>query len=161
MASLGVSGLPLLVVQHPLGGERPESITRRAHQAFEQLAALVGSIGTTAAPAPVAAAAPAVEHELMVGVDDVFTEFTARQWTDGLPVVPPTEERVRAMLGSRDGAKVLGAMPPLWRQVSLEKLAVNAVMAGCEPAAFAVIVAARSEERRVGKECRSRWSPYH
>src|SRR5574341_668572 len=24
-----------------------------------------------------------------------------------------------------------------------------------------VLVAARSEERRVGKECRSRWSPYH
>ena len=23
------------------------------------------------------------------------------------------------------------------------------------------ILAARSEERRVGKECRSRWSPYH
>ena len=22
-------------------------------------------------------------------------------------------------------------------------------------------IAARSEERRVGKECRSRWSPYH
>src|SRR2546422_6609240 len=27
----------------------------------------------------------------------------------------------------------------------------------CNPPAFA----ARSEERRVGKECRSRWSPYH
>ena len=26
------------------------------------------------------------------------------------------------------------------------------------PVAFAI---ARSEERRVGKECRSRWSPYH
>ena len=24
-----------------------------------------------------------------------------------------------------------------------------------------VLVAQRSEERRVGKECRSRWSPYH
>ena len=24
-----------------------------------------------------------------------------------------------------------------------------------------VIIEARSEERRVGKECRSRWSPYH
>ena len=23
------------------------------------------------------------------------------------------------------------------------------------------LIAARSEERRVGKECRSRWSPYH
>ena len=26
---------------------------------------------------------------------------------------------------------------------------------------FAEIVVIRSEERRVGKECRSRWSPYH
>ena len=33
-------------------------------------------------------------------------------------------------------------MPPLWRQATLEKLAVNAVMAGCEPAAFPIIVAA-------------------
>ncbi len=142
MASLGVSGLPLLVVQHPLGGERPESITRRAHQAFEQLAALVGSVGTTPASAAIVSSAPAAEHDLLVSADDVFTEFTARQWTDGLPIVPPTPERVLAMLGTRDGATVLGAMPPMWRQVSLEKLAVNAVMAGCEPAAFPIIVAA-------------------
>ena len=25
----------------------------------------------------------------------------------------------------------------------------------------ALVLLARSEERRVGKECRSRWSPYH
>jgi len=42
LAALGVSGLPLLVVQHPLGGERPEAVVRRAHQAVEQLAALIG-----------------------------------------------------------------------------------------------------------------------
>ncbi len=142
MASLGVSGLPLLVVQHPLGGERPESIARRAHQAFEQLAALVGSVGTAPAATLIANNAPTAERDLLVNADDVFTEFTARQWADGLPIVPPTEERVLAMLGTRDGATVRGAMPPLWRQVSLEKLAVNAVMAGCEPAAFPVIVAA-------------------
>src|SRR3712207_9162554 len=29
------------------------------------------------------------------------------------------------------------------------------------PAALGVRDALRSEERRVGKECRSRWSPYH
>jgi hypothetical protein len=46
------------------------------------------------------------------------------------------------MLGGRDGARVLGAMPPLWRQASLEKLAVNAVMAGCEPSAFPIVLAA-------------------
>jgi hypothetical protein len=46
------------------------------------------------------------------------------------------------MLGGRDGSRVLGSMPPLWRQATLEKLAVNAVMAGCEPAAFPIVVAA-------------------
>jgi hypothetical protein len=42
IAALGIAGLPLLVVQHPLGGERPESVVRKAHQAVEQLASLLG-----------------------------------------------------------------------------------------------------------------------
>jgi hypothetical protein len=42
LTSLGVAGLPLLVVQHPLGGEHPESVARRAQQALEQLASLIG-----------------------------------------------------------------------------------------------------------------------
>jgi hypothetical protein len=42
MASLGITGLPLLLVDHPLGGERPEGVARRAHQALEQLAGLIG-----------------------------------------------------------------------------------------------------------------------
>src|SRR3712207_8399981 len=29
------------------------------------------------------------------------------------------------------------------------------------PSPRAALAASRSEERRVGKECRSRWSPYH
>src|SRR5438270_572946 len=41
MGAQGVSALPLLVVEHPLGGERPEAIARRAQQAFEQLNAIV------------------------------------------------------------------------------------------------------------------------
>ena len=72
----------------------------------------------------------------------LLAEFTQRSWGDGLPIVAPTPERVAAMLGGRDGGRVLGSMPPLWRQVTLEKLAINAVMAGCEPAAFPIIVAA-------------------
>ena len=42
MAALGVTGLPLVVVDHPLGGERPDAIARRAHQAVEQIMALIG-----------------------------------------------------------------------------------------------------------------------
>src|SRR5262244_1090180 len=82
--------------------------------------------------------------ELRLPEDDVFAEFVKREWCDGLPIVPPTPERVRAMLAAcpEDPARVLGVMPPIWREASIEKLAVNAVMAGCEPAYFPVVVAA-------------------
>jgi hypothetical protein len=72
----------------------------------------------------------------------VLAAFCERNWCDGLPVVPPTEDRVRAMLGTFDGARALGVMPPLWRQATLEKVAVNAVIAGCVPEHFPIIVAA-------------------
>jgi hypothetical protein len=72
----------------------------------------------------------------------VLAAFVEREWCDGLPVVPPIEDRVCAMLGGADPTESLGAMPPLWRGATLEKLAVNAVMAGCEPAVFPVVVAA-------------------
>ncbi len=42
LSARGVAGLPLLVIEHPLGGERPESVARRAQQAVEQLASLLG-----------------------------------------------------------------------------------------------------------------------
>ena len=152
LAALGVSGLPLLVVQHPLGGERPESVARRAHQALEQLTSLIGSpaaqdeIGRAAATRS-SLSPPTVESALAAldTVDDpeaVLAEFVARQWCDGLPIIPPTEARVRALLGGAPPDRSLGPLPPLWRTATLEALAVNAVMAGCEPAAFPVLVAA-------------------
>ncbi len=79
---------------------------------------------------------------LVLPEEEVYAEFVRRQWCDGLPVVPPTLERVEAMLAGADAAESLGLMPPLWRDCTLEKLAVNAVMAGCESSAFPVIVAA-------------------
>jgi hypothetical protein len=153
MGAQGVSALPLLVVEHPLGGERAEAIARRAQQAFEQLNALIsgsgrGSGATTISNGPptnqAGLAGPATTTFLDLPDDPtaVFEAFTLRSWADGLPIIPPTEDRVRAMLAGRDGGKTLGVMPPLWRQVSVEKLAVNAVMAGCEPRAFPIIVAA-------------------
>jgi hypothetical protein len=65
-------------------------------------------------------------------------------WTDGLPVVPPTEERVYAMLrGTRRGAEeVLGAIPPNFAECTVEKAAINAVMAGCKPEYLPVVLTA-------------------
>ena len=79
-------------------------------------------------------------------VDDapeaVLDAFVTREWCDGLPIVPPTADRVRVMLGDAEPGRALGAMPPLWRTATLEAIAVNAVMAGCRPEYFPVIVAA-------------------
>ena len=64
--------------------------------------------------------------------------------TDGLPVIPPTAERVARMLEGtkRDPAKSLGTMGPAYGQATIEKIAVNAVMAGCRPEYLPVLVAA-------------------
>ena len=66
--------------------------------------------------------------------DDIEAMF-ARGWTDGLPVVPPTEERVLRMLDgtSRDPADVVATVPPDLVDVTVEKIAIAAVLAGCRP----------------------------
>ncbi len=72
-------------------------------------------------------------------------EFFYRQgWTDGLPVVPPTPQRVSEFLeyaGKLPG-DILGMIPPRNRVITAEKVAINAVMAGCLPNYMPVIVAA-------------------
>jgi hypothetical protein len=78
------------------------------------------------------------------GCVDEVEEMFERGWTDGLPVVPPTRERVGTMLGSRDGAISLGHVPPAMGEATLERVAACAVLAGCRPAYFPVVVAAAS-----------------
>jgi hypothetical protein len=73
---------------------------------------------------------------------DEMEEMFAREWTDGLPVVPPTRERVDAMLGGRDPQRVLGEVPPANGVATLERVAACAVLAGCRPDYFPVVVAA-------------------
>jgi hypothetical protein len=82
--------------------------------------------------------------ELEDSLEAVQAHFVERGWTDGLPVVPPTPERVTAMLAGIDAEPnlVVGKIPPLWGEATLEKLAINAVMAGCRPAVLPVLVAA-------------------
>jgi len=65
-------------------------------------------------------------------------------WSDGLPVVPPTPERVYRMLQGTTRApdQVLGEVPPLHGRLTLEKVAINAVMAGCKPEYLPVVIAA-------------------
>ena len=70
--------------------------------------------------------------------------FLQKGWTDGLPIVPPTEQRVREMVAAvrREPEDVVASLAPQWRPATIEKIAVNAVMAGCRPEYFPVVVAA-------------------
>lgn len=82
-----------------------------------------------------------------ITVDAYSDEMEAgyeRGWSDGLPVVPPTEMRVLAMLKgtARDPAEVIGTIPPNLAPCTVEKVAVNAVMAGCKPEYLPVVLAA-------------------
>jgi len=68
----------------------------------------------------------------------------ARGWSDGLPVVPPTRERVLRMLSgtTRDPGEIIGMVPPDLAPCTVEKVAINAVMAGCRPEYMPVVLAA-------------------
>jgi hypothetical protein len=75
------------------------------------------------------------------GLDEPEDMFE-RGFTDGLPVVAPTPERVEAMLGGRDPELSLGPVPPVHGEANLRRVAACAVLAGCRPEHLPVVIAA-------------------
>ena len=82
--------------------------------------------------------------ELVDEYDVIQDLFLERGWSDGLPVTPPTPARVEAMLAAsgQDPAQVVAELPPNWGAATVERLAINAVMAGCLPQYFPTVLAA-------------------
>ena len=78
------------------------------------------------------------------GQDDEFEFMFDQGFSDGLPLVPPTPERVLRMLEGtrRDAQEIVGVMAPNLGEVTIEKIAINAVMAGCKPQYMPVVIAA-------------------
>ena len=76
-------------------------------------------------------------------VADAIEFYYEKGWTDGLPVVPPTEEKVRAFLAAAglEPDSVIGTYETRKRVVTAEKVAINSVMAGCLPEYFPVVLA--------------------
>ena len=88
--------------------------------------------------------ATASRIQVPLGIDQINRVFHERGWTDGLPIIPPTEELVARMVDASHlpGDEVLGVMPPGNGAVTVEKLAANAVMAGAGPEHMPVVLAA-------------------
>src|SRR5437588_7183817 len=76
-------------------------------------------------------------------LEDDVEACIARGWSDGLPVTPPTPERVARMLEgtTRDPSEVVAVVPPDLAECTVEKAAINAVLAGCEPPYLPVVLA--------------------
>jgi hypothetical protein len=82
--------------------------------------------------------------QLADDAEAIGEQFFRDGHTDGLPIVVPTVDRVQRMLAGidRDPQESLGPVPPLQGVATIEKLAINAVMAGCRPEHLPVLVAA-------------------
>jgi hypothetical protein len=85
--------------------------------------------------------------EIGDSIEDVFKFYEMccdNGWTDGLPVYPPVESAVREMLRytDRDPQDIIGRIPPRNGLATVEKIAINAVMAGCRPEYLPVLIAA-------------------
>jgi hypothetical protein len=82
-------------------------------------------------------------HEMLELADEapetLLALFETRGWGDGLPLVPPTPERVATMLAGRDADEVVGIIPPRFGRATRRALAVNAVLAGARPEVLPVI----------------------
>lgn len=67
--------------------------------------------------------------------EKVSNQFYIKKQTDGLPIIPPTQSRVDKFLKYSDlkGDEIITILPPKRGKATLEKVAINSVMAGCLP----------------------------
>jgi hypothetical protein len=76
-------------------------------------------------------------------IDEINELFVAREWSDGLPIIPPTRDRVEAFImpSGHDPWRVIDTAKPSGRDITIWSIAVNAVMTGCRPEYLPVLLA--------------------
>lgn len=138
-SALGRPQLPLVTVAHPIGGVDAPIVRARAELILDDVVAAL-----TRDPSPVPASAPGGTSTVTAPDDlDAFQQWVLGQgWGDGLPVLPPTVERVRRIMGGRRGGDVVARLAPRLGAATVETVAVNAALAGGGPEHLPVILAA-------------------
>ena len=151
-AGRGMAELPIVEIPHPMHTAPRQAVEQRAQAAAE---GIVEALSKLRPQASASTAESLPERIELADAPDTLQEFFFEQgWTDGLPVVPPTAGKVRAALATvdRDPQETIGPVPPRMRQASLEKLAINTILAGCRPEYFPVVLAAL--EAVLDEDCR-------
>jgi hypothetical protein len=145
--AFGLPALPIAVVPLPFTNQTVDEIRRAVDGCIDQVVQ-----GLTAGPTVSLEAPSAQPAERLVvdgtdaldALDRMTTLFLERGWSDGFPLVPPTPARVERMLeGTRRAPhEVVAVLEPGFGLATVEKLAVNAAMAGCRPEHLPVLIAA-------------------
>jgi hypothetical protein len=143
--ALGHPDLPIATVPHPFGTRKRDELRQIAAQCVDEIARLAceSKAETSAARSDV----PPARAQLVEAPDDleeVNRFFQERRWADGLLIVPPTQERVERMLRhtGRAGDEIVATIAPRYGAATVERIAINAVMAGCYPEYLPVLIAA-------------------
>lgn len=145
---LGHPNLRMIVIPHPFGGIPEEEIRTRARKSASNIfEALTQPLEEEQSSVEAPSEKESASKELSVTVEEgneLGWELVELELTDGLPVTPPTPDRVERMLEycDRGSDYVIGPIPPKWSSLSLETAAANAVMAGCKPEHFPVVIQA-------------------
>ncbi len=131
-------------IPSPVGMLASSQIREKAEDAFDEIlsAATAWQSSSSAAAERVSSSADILEFSGTV--EDIHRHFLEKKWSLGLPILPPTPERVRGMLTgtAREPGEVLGQVPPRMGTLTVELVAVYAAMAGCRPEYMPVLIAA-------------------
>jgi hypothetical protein len=143
-----MADLPLVIVPHPVGTISLEQLRSLAESTVGSITANLLRQGQSAPGCADQAREKAAPLNSPVRVSSdpavLFNELVKRGWSDGLPVLPPTRAAVDEMIAVSGMAEdfPLGVIPPLNGVATIEKIAANAVMAGCLPGYFPLVIAA-------------------
>src|SRR5918996_778378 len=147
----GQPSTAFVTIPHATAGQQADFIRKMVDEQIDAiirgLTTLPAAAGTTSGSLSGSQATEIFTVEMddtPAGLDAVNRFLAERDWSDGLPVVPPTPAAVEQMLTGtkRHPQDVLMVMEPGFGLATVEKVAINAVMAGCRPEQFPVLLAA-------------------
>jgi hypothetical protein len=145
LKALGCEGHPIAVVPHPFGLRTREQIRGIAEDCVNDIARMAVDAKADGAGSRAAASVPRAQRIEVPEEAEDFDQFcVTRKWSDGLPLRPPTVERVAKFIeaSGRKADEVVAIVQPGFAAATVEGIAVNAVMAGCKPEYMRTLIAA-------------------
>jgi hypothetical protein len=140
----GFSEACFVEIQHPIGMLPSPLVCKKAEDAIDDIIkALTVWLPSTACETN-GTAYPAASLEFSGDMEELNVHFMEKNWSLGLPIIPPDQDLVEKMLTgtSRKPDEILGSVPPRMGILTIELVAVYAVMAGCRPEYMPVLISA-------------------